>query len=369
MITYDQCLLTLLVDSSKTNKDDLKQKIMIILDRHGPRIKIDIKETNFNILELSIEGSLDDIDACHFKLSRSNELYKALIILEDDPGKDIRSRAYPILSKIELQLRTFINRSIIEIFGFDWWHMAPEKTKNRVMNIEEKNNVIHDKIEFTNFDDLVTMVTHCYQEWDDYRPMSAKDIKDIISDCTSMTEFKEKIDKKLCKISLWDDVFSKYFNNNINDWKKLESYLLKYGMPIRNKVMHHRPMYIWELEKLSEIDTQIDTILGSKVELKEEDRIEANKIGRDIIIRYNDINNMRGTFQFMAQSMKKAMEQYDQMKNGIMTTLQPMKQAVEQFKEMENNIQTIITSPGYNELKETIETIKKSEHIFKIPGK
>lgn len=282
---------------------------------------------------------MEDIDACHQKLNKSEEYDNEISIrLSDDAGEKIRRDAYPIVAQIELQLRKFINCAMNEVIGFDWWDsMAPQNVKKRVMDIEERNKKapkFHDKIEFTEFNHLIEIVIHSFQEWSEDRQISVNDLNDIISDCGSFEEIKCKFDNKLNKISLWDDVFSKYFNN-IDDWNNLKSLLLNYGIPLRNKVMHHRPIYLFELEKLEELKKQVDAVLSSaKVELEDMNRIEASQIGNSIIgiiKAKQDLASMMEPIMKVQQDFVSTMEPIMKAKQDFANTMEPIMKVQQDF--------------------------------------
>ena len=330
--------LRFLVDSSKISKDELVQKVEDILAKHLSQIDLKVSKIDSKRLELFINGSLEDIDACHQKLNKSEEYDNEISIrLRDDAGEKIRRDAYPILAQIELQLRKFINCAMNEVIGFDWWDsMAPLNVKKRVMDIEERNkkaSKFHDKIEFTEFDHLIDIVIHSFQAWSEDRKISVNDLNDLISDCGSFEEIKCKFDNKLNKISLWDDVFSKYFND-INDWNNLKSLLLMDGIPLRNKVMHHRPIYLFELEKLDELKKQVDAVLSSaKVELEDKNRIEASQIGSSII----GIIKAKQDFASTMEPIMKVQQDFASIMEPIMTVQQNFASTMEPIMKVQQD--------------------------------
>ena len=92
-------LLVFLVDCSKINKNDLRIKVESILAKELPQIQLKVNERDSTSIELSISGSLENVDACHQKLNKSNELNSEnLTRWKDDAGKEIRKQAYPSLA-------------------------------------------------------------------------------------------------------------------------------------------------------------------------------------------------------------------------------------------------------------------------------
>jgi len=136
-------------------------------------------------------------------------------------------------------------------------------------------------LELALFDHLIPIVTSAIQYWSTDKPLSAGDILGILSDCSSIEEFRENLAEKTHEISLWDEVFARYFED-ADEWKELAESLTDFVIPVRNKVMHHRPMYLWQLRKLEETEQVVDTLLASAVaELSEEERAEARRVSEE----------------------------------------------------------------------------------------
>ena len=350
-------LLVFLVDSSKINKNNLRTKVKSILAKELPQIQLEVNERDSMSIELSVSGSLENVDACHHKLNKSDELNSEnLTRWKDDAGKEIRKQAYPILANIELQLRKFINCAMIEVIGFNWWNsMVHRRIRNRVDEVaakHKKDSRFHDKIEFTQFDDLIAIVTHSFQEWPENRLISTEDLKYIISDVNSFSELRDEIDKKLSKISLWDDVFSKYFENS-EEWKELEKSLLKEGLPLRNKVMHHRPMYLYELKKLNELKNKFNTVLASaKEKLGDEERTIAKRISINIIEMSRKFDELASRFEPHIQAQQEFAEKMEsvlRMQQGIIDTISPCMQAQQKIADHASSISRSLYLPKEDE--------------------
>ena len=195
------------------------------------------------------------------------------------------------------------------------------------------NSGVHNKIEFTQFDDLVHIVTHSFQEWPEDRHISTEDLKNIFSGVNSFSELCGEIDKKLSEISLWDDVFSKYFEN-FEEWKQLEKSFLNKGLRLRHKVMHHRPMYLHELKQLQELETKFMTVLSSaKEKLGEEERTTANRISINIsdMIRKNE-------------ELSKRFEPYFQAQQEFALKMEPILRRTQKFADQTSSISSFLYS-------------------------
>jgi hypothetical protein len=281
--------LELLIDGTQVSLDDLKKRVARVLDRHGLSVDWQLTQTTSQHLKLSIRGSLEDVDACHLRLNDEFVGDYSCIRLHDEAGGEIRQRAYPILAHIEQQLRAFINCAMIQVRGFDWWDsitpfLTEQGIRDGVQKVEErigKASAVHHPLELALFDHLIPIVTSSIQYWSTSKPLSADDLLEILSDCSSLEELQEKLVQKTREISLWDEVFARYFDDE-DKWKELAGILTDFVIPVRNKVMHHRPMHVWELRELRETEQVVDTLLASAVaELSEEERAEARQVSEE----------------------------------------------------------------------------------------
>lgn len=279
--------LQFLFDASQITPDQLDERARALLRKHLPKIDLHVKSIKPGGVELSITGSLKDVDACHGKVNEELFERHSCVRVLDEAGDQIRQRAYPILAQIEQGLRTFLNRAMAEVIGFDWWDsMSPPDLRTSVELIERKAgkvSAIHHPLDLTYFEQLVDMVTASVQEWDADRALSAADLADLLCDSDSMDEVQEKLAGKTRKISLWDEVFARYFDQQ-GEWSDLAKQLHDSVIPARNKVMHHRPIRLYELQHLSEIHATVRTLLSSaKPELPQEERAEARQVSMDFI--------------------------------------------------------------------------------------
>jgi len=187
-------------------------------------------------------------------------------------------------------LRAFINRAMIEVKGFDWWgSIAPflddQGIQDSVQKIEgrigETASALHHPLELMLFEDLIHIVTGSIQHWPTDKPLSADDFLEILSGCSSLDDLRKELKEKTRKVSLWNEVFALYFDD-VNKWAETAKNLNAFVIPIRNKVMHHRPMHLWELQKLQEAKQSLDTLLGSAApKLSEEERAQAFRVSED----------------------------------------------------------------------------------------
>lgn len=171
------------------------------------------------------------------------------ILIRDDAGDDVRQRAYPVLARLGGSLRTFVNRAMTEIIGFDWWTvMAPRRVRARVQETRAEGNQDH-RVELTYFRDLMALVTGSVNEWPEGRTMSVADLSELLDGCRSIDEVRDRLAEKTRSISLWDEVCARYYprEEQKQRWTKLKQTVRDTVVPVRNRVMHHRAVFCWEL--------------------------------------------------------------------------------------------------------------------------
>jgi len=251
------------IEATHFSEEQLNQHVKQALNKFlvDVNIKIQKKEKCF-ILQLTATEKI--IEVCYDKLKLDREWsFRS----KDELGDLLRSEAYPILAEIELQIRNFINQSMVEVSGFDWWHKYLEshaigekvKKTEKAGNKQAKSS---HQVELTFFDDLLGIVTAECQIWNDEKSFTVADFHDLLSKCNSIEDMQKEVESRRKKISLWDDVFSNYFDDKKN-WIKCKETIKKEIIPIRNKVMHHQLIHRYELKKVEECRGHIKRVLGS----------------------------------------------------------------------------------------------------------
>jgi hypothetical protein len=281
--------LVFLVDGRKVTEDDLRTAIARTLGKHSSDVYWELAKASSGYWKLSIDGPLQPIDSCHARLNRDFFPEHLFVRLRDEAGDEIRQRVYPILGRIEQQLRAFINCAMIEVGGFAWWDsVAPSLTtqeiQDGVKHVEKQigsASEFHHPLELALFEHLVLIVTSSTQAWPSTKSLTIEELAELLADCWSIEELKAALLERTREVSLWDQVFARYFEN-VEDWKNLAHTLRDFVIPLRNKVMHHRPVFRYELRKLVETDQTVTMLLASAVtELSQEDRSEAHQISEE----------------------------------------------------------------------------------------
>lgn len=249
------------INKRNYSEEGLKSKLFQDLEKLD--IELDVKEEADYYLVI-IEGDKRNTDACHDHLNFDREeIFRA----KDELGDELRSKAYPILAEIEIRLRRFITRAMIEVLDFNWWDRStPKKIRKNVSRIEKqsgsKQAADQHQIEFTMFDDLIELVTGKYQKWTDTKNLTPADLADLLDDCETIEELKQELSQKRKLTSLWEDVFSYYFDDK-EAWDKLEKKIQEIVIPIRHKVMHHRRIRIHNVRELEECRDELNWVIGT----------------------------------------------------------------------------------------------------------
>ena len=298
--------LKLLFDNTQISKEELEQKAKEALQEFLPDIHLSVEVMYSTSLQLTLEGELEIIDACHDKVNkvliRQSQLKTKRLL--DEVGDEIRQQAYPILSAIEQRFRVFVSQALTEVSGFDWWHTtAPADLRSKVQPIQEKHQedgTPLDPLECTQFDDLIKIITAETSEWSESKLLSVSDLLELFSDCASVAEVKNNLIEKTTKFAFWD-VFARYFQDR-QEWDKLKK-LINFVINERHKVMHHRPIRLGVIQALLTKKEEIFALLdAAKPELSEKERTEAKQ---DI----QEAWDRRTILQEYIQDWQKLMEQ------------------------------------------------------------
>lgn len=171
---------------------------------------------------------------------------------------------------------------MIEIEGFDWWaKLTPSKIQEDVEEVERKNktkNLVHHPLEFTQFNHLLELITGSFQKWPEDKNFTVGEFINLLQDCESIEQLLNKLNMNTQKISLWEHVFSRYF---IDKEKSIDLGidLREKIIPLRNKVMHHRPIRLFELDIAKEVERKTKALLKTaKAKLSEGERENAKQI-------------------------------------------------------------------------------------------
>tara|TARA_R110002012_G_scaffold63234_5_gene166497 strand:+ start:4139 stop:5413 length:1275 start_codon:yes stop_codon:yes gene_type:complete len=244
------------------------------------------------VLKFTFVSVESNINSIHQALASDLSDKHSFIRLTDELGNHLRNEAYPILARIEQELRRLIQTAMIENMGFEWWVLVSDSSLvSRVTELEERSSkgVHHHPLEFSEFNHLLDLVTTNIQSWEDTRPLTTNDLISLLDKCKTVSDIRNNISQKIAKRSFWDSVFSHYFEDK-KAWSYVKKKISKEIVPIRNKVMHHRPVFKWELNKLKYLEMEINNVLSKKIDsLPKEKSIivirNASEMGAEVVKR------------------------------------------------------------------------------------
>jgi hypothetical protein len=256
MVVEQNYLLEYWISSDKFSEEELDVSVKKILAKIISHVEVEICQKE-KYLILSITSTEKHIDSCYEKLDFDREWS---FRTRDELGDALRAEAYPLLADIEVKLRNFINQCMVEVVGFDWWDsFIPEKLNKRVEKAGGNQVKKHHQIELTFFDDLIGIIRTKHQKWSNEQFISVTDFCDLLLTFTSLEEIPQEIRTRTKTISLWDDVFIKYFDD-AGTWINLEKDI-KEVIDVRNKVMHHRLLRLHEIRILKQCHDEVDRVL------------------------------------------------------------------------------------------------------------
>ncbi len=271
--------LVFLFDGSQVGKDDLQGKVEKALAQI-PGKRLGVKNESAKLIGVHVEGTLEVADKCHAELC-DNLLFKTdlrYFRMTDEAGDEVRLRAYPILAGIELQMRGFINRVMVEVSGFEYWKKwrVPSDLQSRIARFPDaaKTELSFDPLQFTQFGDLVALLKVRCPTWAADRSLTPSDLKELLARGKTIDDLRAALVEKTRVVSLWDNVFARYFG----DPKDKESLIvaLDFVVEQRHSVMHHRPVRLGLLTALKSKEKTVNTMLGAAKEaLSPRERREA----------------------------------------------------------------------------------------------
>ena len=305
------------IDSQRITKESLEQKTNYFLQQYleETSISLEINTPNSSCHQLIINGDIESVDQCHNTIqqkiiNKENLMFYRYI---DEAGDEIRYKAYPILAYIEQRFRVFVNESLVEILGFDWWEKyAPQdmaKTVNPLHSKYKDDYVAPSVLECTFFDHLIELIFDGVSEFSSNKLITINQISSILESCQTIDEFKAVWNEKTRIISLLD-ILSKYFED-IEDkqkWTNLQKDLKGFVVDVRNNVMHHRPIGFFVIKKLDKIKEELIKVFDSaKPELSEEERIEAQQEIKEMKSTLENLKKMMTVQPSATENLRKMM--------------------------------------------------------------
>lgn len=258
------CTLRLLLDGG----DDpaaLTEQIRETLDEARLEVEVAFEPAARNAVVARITGAERAVNNAHQKLTAKLAQSGSLVVLHDEAGDALRARAYPVLADLELRLRRFIVQAMIETIGFDWWErVGASRVTARVDELGRRTRDfgLHHPIESTDFDHLIELVTANLAAWQPDQPLTPRDLAELLDESASLDDVKRNLARKTDQRTFWDEVFAARFTDD-ESWKAARVRLRKEVIPLRNKVMHHRTVFWWEVEAAERTAAELRALLDA----------------------------------------------------------------------------------------------------------
>jgi hypothetical protein len=145
-------------------------------------------------------------------------------------------------------------------------------------------------LEFAYFYDLIGLVTGSATQWGEGRELSAGDLAGLLEGCSSLDDVRDRLSEKIRSISLWDEVFVRYYEDEEarERWRKLKKTIASRGgavRQIRDRVMHHRPVFHWELDTLRDARNEVQELVQLAMEQLPDEEREASVHWAEAIVK------------------------------------------------------------------------------------
>jgi len=195
---------------------------------------------------VTLSGLADAIDSVHDRIGQL-EATTSWINEQDSLGDAIRVLGYPLLADIELALRVFIKRAMIEVLGPNWWgEVIPPELREKSIQPAKRPGQIQHPLDWLTFEQLMSVFSAEYVEWAPNRLITSSDLLSLLELGTDLSAMRAEARKRVKPFALWDDCFGKYFTNG-EAWHLQKSFIERQVVPFRNAVMHHRPVRLHHL--------------------------------------------------------------------------------------------------------------------------
>lgn len=266
-----------LVTTSSDHPSQMYQNVVAAIGRHHDRVDVTVRRVSKDGLQIEIRGERAALDAAHMQISKSFATQNPFVRVLDELGDTLRQEAYPLLGRLEQELRAFINEAMISAgLGIDWLSMLDDtRLSARILATAQKGHsvVYQHPVEFTELDHLLDIVTLDLAAWAEERSITAGDLLSLLENGSDLTDIQAALQRRMRKRSFWDVVFSPFFDD-LQTWSDWKLRWQTEVIGLRNKVMHHRPVFDWEIVKLRKTATEFTALLDQhrhKLSMKDEE--------------------------------------------------------------------------------------------------
>ncbi|WP_411561623.1 hypothetical protein [Pseudomonas shirazensis] len=254
-----------LITTSTYSPEQMQAAVVDALGTKCERLRVKVHQVSKEGLEIEVKGERKPLDAAHMLLSQDFAAEHPFVRVLDQLGDALRNEAYPLLGRLEQELRAFINEAMIAAgLGIDWLTRVDDaRISSRVLATLQKGQsaIYQHPVEFTELDHLLEIVTLDLAAWAEQRSITAHDLLSLLEVGTDLKDVRATLAERMKKRSFWDVVFSPFFDD-LPSWQSWKSRWKKEVIGLRNRVMHHRPVFAWEIEKLRVTAVEFTTLLN-----------------------------------------------------------------------------------------------------------
>ncbi len=337
------CELVFLFEVPKEKRSELRTEVNKALYKwtHGVEAMTgpEFEEPALERVKVRVSGPLEKVARCHEALASNVSDSWSARRLVDDAGAALRSAAYPLIAEVEEKLRRFIDETLTDACGFEWWKELDTDARE-VKSIEEvrskhKSSPVHQQwLDFSQFNHLVWLLSANLPHKQGDEPVSARELAELLDESSSIDELKTALAKQMEPRNLWDDVFAAYFEEK-SDWTAAKETLDEI-IEIRHKVMHHRAITLRQFRKLEAGHKEILDLLAAARPPKEETKEEAKENAKDILVPLSgSLRRAAASEQMVSGSFSAAVSAYGFAKEA--ERIASMEQGAVKFGQMERD--------------------------------
>lgn len=277
--TYE---VVMLFNGAKYEVEGLKERVKEELESHNHEevsVYAKLRDSSEHI-DLTLQSSKKQTANSYKELFNNEDFKGDFITLVDEPGNEYRDRGYKKVSNVEQNLRAFLQQVLTDYIDFNWWEKtAPASVQEEV---KEKYRASHN-LGRLSFKGLIRVIEKPRRSKD--KELTRGDLLNLLSNNHSIEDLKEKLKKEVETFS--DAILPNYLGNG-DTWEDLKSKVDKV-IDFRNKIMHHRPFWAYELDELEDVSSEIMEILKNVSSPTEEETERITEEHKELVSETDNI--------------------------------------------------------------------------------
>lgn len=183
-----------LITTSTYSPEQMQAAVVDALGTKCERLRVKVHQVSKEGLEIEVKGERKPLDAAHMLLSQDFAAEHPFVRVLDQLGDALRNEAYPLLGRLEQELRAFINEAMIAAgLGIDWLTRVDDaRISSRVLATLQKGQsaIYQHPVEFTELDHLLEIVTLDLAAWAEQRSITAHDLLSLLEVGTDLKDVR-----------------------------------------------------------------------------------------------------------------------------------------------------------------------------------